>query len=248
MVYGDVNSCSKSARQRSNYGDRLWCLCNSKGKLIMTRSQCESAGGGRSQVCRWANKLCQPKDDGMDKKRKKRQPPSLTSSPRKDAQQKIPSEGSVGCRRGGACYQLRLQLVPGCARHARYHVHGLWPQWLNGCSTDGTQTLERSEFKGINKKLYLRMLENWPTCKKGSTNENFWNHEWQKHGSCSRGLTRMEYFSTTLALAEKYRSLCSDFDKGKQTPVRLYRSKRKGGSVECGICLNKNMDTLVDCV
>ena len=49
------------------------------------------------------------------------------------------------------------------------------------------------------------MTQYWPNVKEaqGSSDyDDFWEHEWSKHGTCT-GLSQSDYFNTTIALAEK---------------------------------------------
>lgn len=49
-----------------------------------------------------------------------------------------------------------------------------------------------------------RLHKNWGTLAcKSKKNEDFWKHEWSKHGACS-GLTQRHYFQASLELYNKY--------------------------------------------
>ena len=48
----------------------------------------------------------------------------------------------------------------------------------------------------------------WPTCQSGGSNEDFWSHEWSKHGTCT-GMSQEDYFSTTIDLYLDHKSDCS---------------------------------------
>ena len=43
----------------------------------------------------------------------------------------------------------------------------------------------------------------WPSCEGSDSNEDFWSHEWEKHGTCS-GLDMATYFETALKLRAEY--------------------------------------------
>ncbi len=45
------------------------------------------------------------------------------------------------------------------------------------------------------------MNKEWPSCQGTDTNQEFWQHEWEKHGTCSK-LAIQTYFRTVLKLYE----------------------------------------------
>jgi len=102
---------------------------------------------------------------------------------------------------------------PGCINpvpFARQHltIHGLWPgynesrsghPWPQCCpnSPDG-QYFDWSVYQALKADLDTY----WPDAKLSDPtpqqmNQSFWNHEWNKHGTCS-GLSQMAYFTETL--------------------------------------------------
>jgi ribonuclease I len=83
-------------------------------------------------------------------------------------------------------------------------IHGLWPDPESSCTSCtsevfSTSKLSSSTLSGMNKY--------WPTCQSG-TNEDFWSHEWSKHGTCT-GMTQDAYFSKGLSLYSSYNTKCS---------------------------------------
>eukprot|EP00049_Salpingoeca_infusionum_P009414 m.156772 g.156772 ORF g.156772 m.156772 type:complete len:116 (-) comp14331_c2_seq6:3178-3525(-) len=44
-----------------------------------------------------------------------------------------------------------------------------------------------------------QMDTDWPSCVGSGSNEDFWKHEWTKHGTCS-GMDQITYFKTVLRL------------------------------------------------
>merc|ERR1712238_632438 len=78
---------------------------------------------------------------------------------------------------GGNCYELRQK----CKGSNTVTLHGLWPQWKESCSN----SFDESEVSGVEDQL----KEYWLSCPEyGGDNNDFWSHEWKKHGSCS-GMT-----------------------------------------------------------
>ena len=81
--------------------------------------------------------------------------------------------------------------------HGRYSIHGLWPEWRaphwpESCHPE--LHFEMSKLLSIQD----RLKEHWYSDSSG-TNEHFWRHEYEKHGTCSK-LTELEYFSKALEL------------------------------------------------
>lgn len=81
-------------------------------------------------------------------------------------------------------------------------IHGLWPTRNDG--------QDPNKHIGVYNKTVIEELKNntkletlWPALDKRKKNEDFWEHEWNKHGSCSK-LGFENYFKETLALANKY--------------------------------------------
>jgi steryl-sulfatase len=165
----------------------------------------------------------------------------------------LPYDKDVHCKRGRDCFQLRLQNIKGCTKSANdWTIHGLWPQWEQKCKIIGKPSKVSLEtdfnFKvgfgyDFDKK---KLINNWPTCIKLKTDEQFWSHEWNKHGSCS-GLSKKDYFVTALKLKDKYEDLCSG--KIKVDGLKLMkRYNTKLGGEECGICFNRLLTHVVDCL
>ena len=99
-------------------------------------------------------------------------------------------------------------------------LHGLWPQWAESCSH------EKFDYRQI-QDLADELKEYWPSCQ-GSA-QDFWEHEWSKHGTCS-GMSQHDFFSTAITLCKKYRGQCSN-----------------SNDETCNICLDKNLDSTETC-
>eukprot|EP00930_Biecheleria_cincta_P070622 TRINITY_DN58256_c0_g1_i1.p2 TRINITY_DN58256_c0_g1~~TRINITY_DN58256_c0_g1_i1.p2 ORF type:complete len:153 (-),score=25.34 TRINITY_DN58256_c0_g1_i1:61-519(-) len=118
---------------------------------------------------------------------------------------------------GGDCFELKMQR---CEGSDRYTMHGLWAEWQNGCDgpaydPDAISSI-RSEMEDV-----------WPTCYGGKTNDEFWGHEWEKHGTCS-GMGELEYFQKALDLYQQHEGQC-------------------GGSSECAICFSRDFTEQESC-
>jgi hypothetical protein len=95
-------------------------------------------------------------------------------------------------------WTVGMQLCP----HAdEWTLHGLWPN-TDACTEKEFDPRAISSIK-------LTLEAKWSSCYgTGAGNEDFWQHEWQKHGTCS-GMDELTYFNTALALQGKYNNMCS---------------------------------------
>jgi len=93
---------------------------------------------------------------------------------------------------------------PGCRSprtfwNESFTIHGLWPDFFNG---SWPQFCRREPLKldVINKIGLETMRTVWPNVAENESSSNyssFWEHEWDKHGTCT-GMTQEEYFTTTV--------------------------------------------------
>jgi hypothetical protein len=95
-------------------------------------------------------------------------------------------------------WTLGMQL---CPEADEWTLHGLWPN-NDDCSGP---TFDHSAISSIESELEAK----WPSCypSHGGGDETFWQHEWQKHGTCS-GMNELNFFTTALALQGKFEKLC----------------------------------------
>jgi len=78
-----------------------------------------------------------------------------------------------------------------------WSIHGLWPQY----NKNQYPTFCKEVNFDINKlePILKDLNEKWYS--EDNKNENFWKHEWEKHGSCMfTELDELEYFEKTLEL------------------------------------------------
>ncbi|PKA50715.1 Extracellular ribonuclease LE [Apostasia shenzhenica] len=87
---------------------------------------------------------------------------------------------------------------------ADFGIHGLWPNYNSGdypssCDPDSLYDSYQIE------DLVGSMQEEWPTLACPSSDGNkFWEHEWEKHGTCSESvLDQHSYFHSALQLKNK---------------------------------------------
>jgi ribonuclease T2 len=104
----------------------------------------------------------------------------------------------------GACqvtqYVLALQFMCGFES-----IHGLWPDPYPACDTCTSEVFSTSK---LSSSTLTDMKKYWPTCQAGNTNEDFWSHEWSKHGTCS-GMSQDAFFSKTISLYKTYGAKCT---------------------------------------
>nr|CAC50874.1 S-like RNAse 28 [Antirrhinum mollissimum] len=113
------------------------------------------------------------------------------------------------CRRTRHCCPTN-----GCCRGsnapAEFTIHGLWPDYNDG-SWPSCCTGKKFEEKEIST-LLGDLNKYWPSLSCGSPSNChggkglFWEHEWEKHGTCSSSVTGAEYnyFVTALKVYFKY--------------------------------------------
>ena len=107
---------------------------------------------------------------------------------------------------------------PGCTRHnataymtSHLTLHGLWPQYSAArqgsnypfnCSAVAFDPAAMDRVRGGRATL----LKYWPNVKTSPSDwaayEGFWQHEWDKHGTCT-ALTQRDYFEAALERLEK---------------------------------------------
>jgi ribonuclease T2 len=79
-----------------------------------------------------------------------------------------------------------------------YDIHGLWPQYNNGTYPAFCNDAKYQEVAGT---LFDNMTVYWNSECNDDTldNQNFWAHEWSKHGTCTN-LNETTYFNKALDL------------------------------------------------
>ena len=78
-----------------------------------------------------------------------------------------------------------------------WHIHGLWPQYNNNSYPSFCRQVkfDINELRTI----LPDMEKYWYSTENPDT--QFWEHEWEKHGSCMfNGMDEFEYFNTALKL------------------------------------------------
>ena len=107
-------------------------------------------------------------------------------------------------------YYLSLIEEKGKETGNSFSIHGLWPQ---NSKTDYPTYCKKVDFsmKAL-KPIIGELNKYWYSSE--NRNEEFWKHEYLKHGSCMfTPLTELQYFSKTLLLYHKAiaQNLCSRY-------------------------------------
>jgi len=85
-------------------------------------------------------------------------------------------------------------------------IHGLWPNLVDSTTQLGYCTDQAEKFNAtLLNPIKPQLQAMWPTAFTGSgqSDESFWKHEWDKHGTCSR-LGHFNYFQRSLDLDARY--------------------------------------------
>ncbi|KAL0908481.1 hypothetical protein M5K25_022978 [Dendrobium thyrsiflorum] len=87
---------------------------------------------------------------------------------------------------------------------ADFGIHGLWPNYKSGAYPSNCDPDSPYQSSSIND-LIDSLQSEWPTLSCPSSDGNqFWEHEWEKHGTCSESvLDQHAYFQATLDLKKK---------------------------------------------
>lgn len=82
----------------------------------------------------------------------------------------------------------------------KWSIHGLWPQLSE---TNYPKFCKRVSFSIEKLEPIIKKLEeNWYS--NDNKDEDFWKHEWEKHGSCVfTNITEFNYFNITLHLFDQ---------------------------------------------
>jgi ribonuclease T2 len=159
--------------------------------------------------------------------------------------------------------------MPGCSSpedywNTHFTLHGLWPQYTDQgypsfCTKEAFDPAA-PEAVGMN-----TMTTYWPNVKstEGSSDyDDFWEHEWTKHGTCST-LTQQEYFQTAINQIESFGTpsivtenvgstvnaddLRNAFGGVKRVALKCENSKTLSGVFTCWSQSNGNPTAQVDC-
>jgi ribonuclease T2 len=143
---------------------------------------------------------------------------------------------------------------PGCASPDAYWgnhftIHGLWPQYTTSgypaaCTTEA---FDPSAPQSIG---LSTMEQYWPNVQaaEGASNyDDFWSHEWSKHGTCS-GLPQTEYFNTTVNLLRSFGTpAIFTQNVGKSVSADDLRDALGGATMASLLCSNGQLTGAYTC-
>ncbi|ORZ13738.1 RNase Sy [Absidia repens] len=130
--------------------------------------------------------------------------------------------GGSCCSPANGLVLLVQQWYHGLGPEDSFTMHGLWPDTCAGGLTPEIGCDESRFYPNMdgilqrNQTLYENMVTYWPSFKGRSNYDEFWSHEWNKHGTCVTTLDPKcfsnfndhddvyDYFTTALQLHETY--------------------------------------------
>ncbi|XLU58910.1 hypothetical protein S245_053560 [Arachis hypogaea] len=86
-----------------------------------------------------------------------------------------------------------------------FTIHGLWPQnfsrpWPQFCSRSTSASFNIKTITSLRGQLAI----DWPNLNGQKWNNNFWEDEWKKHGTCSlNNFKQLQYFSLAIGIKNK---------------------------------------------
>ena len=155
-------------------------------------------------------------------------------------------------------------------------IHGLWPtfnnnSWPQFCCFDRHFHIEQLE------PIKTQMETYWPNLEEGRGEDSLWQHEWQKHGTCTK-TKQIDYFNSTLSLFKMFQIyewlkesniLPSNEKTYEVSDIKKVLSNKLGHSVlitcpssrsetventgkahtikEIRICISRNTSQVIDC-
>ena len=86
-----------------------------------------------------------------------------------------------------------------CNASDNYSIHGWWPEYSNKSWPSWCDPSRYKEFNNITISPIKELMdEYWYTCPGWPSPYIFWQHEWEKHGTCVESDSVVEYFNHTI--------------------------------------------------
>ncbi|KAG9451324.1 hypothetical protein H6P81_011289 [Aristolochia fimbriata] len=128
-----------------------------------------------------------------------------------------------------------------------FGIHGLWPNYNDGSypsNCDPDSPFHPSTIAN----LTSEMAREWPTLSCPSSDGlRFWEHEWEKHGTCSESLlSQYNYFQTALNLKHRANLLQILQQAGIEPDGGFYRKDAISEAIEQGIGYTPGVECNVD--
>ena len=110
----------------------------------------------------------------------------------------------------------------------KWQIHGLWPQFN---SSSYPSYCEQVEYQNPYGALEEKMNDTWYS---GDNSSGLWEHEWEKHGSCTKqqlDWTEFTFFNNTVNLFEGNKPLLENCGSGKNCTMGCF--DLNGDYMEC---------------
>lgn len=102
----------------------------------------------------------------------------------------------------------------------KWLIHGIWPQYSNG-SWPQNCCFEKKWKLGELKPIEEELKEKWTNLNPNAQYDSLWEHEWVKHGTCSKSVEKvkgeLKYFKTALRIFDSL-PVGNWLEKGKILP------------------------------
>jgi len=87
-----------------------------------------------------------------------------------------------------------------CKSDTAYSIHGWWPEYSHGSWPQWCVPSRYSEFNEQAIEPIRSALDTyWHNCPEwGGSSYTFWQHEWEKHGTCISNISVVDYFNHTI--------------------------------------------------
>ncbi|CAM6091169.1 unnamed protein product [Calypogeia fissa] len=140
------------------------------------------------------------------------------------------------CKQSGTCCEK-------IKTPATFTVHGLWPEYNDGsypgcCSGPGFEQAKVDELEDLLQEYWPTMSCSSPTQCNGKKTGSFWQHEWEKHGTCAYPTIPDEatYFIVGLNLRLKYDLLKILKDAGfVPSSSEMYQSSEMAAAIKSAV-------------
>ncbi|PRQ37055.1 putative ribonuclease T(2) [Rosa chinensis] len=107
----------------------------------------------------------------------------------------------------GSCVNVK-KCIPPARLPAKFTVHGIWPTNISKQEViECTAAVKLHSFDGnlITPSLKTDLLQSWPSVRRDKDNMTFWEHEYNKHGSCTApAITQTAYFERAHKFWKEY--------------------------------------------
>jgi len=116
-----------------------------------------------------------------------------------------------------------------------YNIHGMWPQNNNGSYPSWCTNVS---YINVTDQLESNMSTYWNVQCPSPNNQEFWNHEWSKHGTCVQQqqilINETDYFWQALKLFQEILPESKNWTCGTQTTCIVACFDLNFNRINCG--------------